>query len=262
MKSESKVQASAVLAIALVLLLSVMDTSAAEVWSEIFDDLDEWTGDTDDFIVTNGYLECTVENIGSMGSKIFHDSTVNSGTWRCDLFHAVVSSLHIFFWASEASNPYTTSEPIYFIWLDGVRFRLYRNSQELILWGADKSYSGTWTHLDVTMDESFNIHVFVNGTLRIPYKTIDPMATCLYFGFAMNQIGMAADNVVVSDSIDVPCTNETCPLHPTPIVTTPTLTRSTPTTTPTTTPPPPLPIEMIALVGGAAVVVVVLVIFM
>ena len=256
MKSESKVQASAVLAIALVLLLSVMDTSAAEVWSEIFDDLDEWTGDTDDFIVTNGYLECTVENIGSMGSKIFHDSTVNSGTWRCDLFHAVVSSLHIFFWASEASNPYTTSEPIYFIWLDGVRFRLYRNSQELILWGADKSYSGTWTHLDVTMDESFNINVFVNGTHRIHYQTLDPMATCLYFGFGMNQIGLAADNVTVSDSIDIPGNTTTT----TTTTTTPTSTPTTPTTTPTT--PPPLPIEMIALVGGAAVVVVVLVIFM
>ncbi|MHA2602699.1 MAG: hypothetical protein AM324_011285 [Candidatus Thorarchaeota archaeon SMTZ1-83] len=114
------------------------------------------------------------------------------------------------------------------------------------------------------MDESFNIDVFLDGTHLFHYQTLDPAVDSEWVDFWMSGDGDGADNVVVSNTIDVFCTNETCTLgHAGTEPTNPTTTTTTTTTTTPTTPTPvSVPIEMVALIGGVAVVLVVLVIFM
>ncbi|MHA2311591.1 MAG: hypothetical protein ACXADF_08840 [Candidatus Thorarchaeota archaeon] len=246
MKRRNSMRVSAILAIALIMLMT-LDASATVVWSDDFNDgnYNGWTIERGGFSASNGYLECTVSGTGKV-AKIVHDSTVGAGTWSFDFFYVIPGAIWVLFWGDDTSIATGT---IFNIQIYDDLVLLNKNNQELGAWSYGSPLTVGWTHVEVTMDDSFNIDVYVNGTHRIHSATLDPLVTCLYFVVAMNQIGQAVDNIVVSEQ------------EATETTTTPT-TISTPTTTPTIPSMPPVPMEMIALVGGAAVVVIVLVIFM
>ncbi len=243
------------------IMLPGSDVDATVIWSDDFNDgnYDDWTTDVVSFSAANEYLEYTEDNSPGVISKIYHNSTVNYGTWSFDFFYVMPGAIWIFFWGDDTSIQTGT---VFFIQIYESLVLLYRNTQELGHWSSSAGLTEAWTHIDVIQDESFNIDVFVNNTHRIHYKTLDPASDCSLFGVGMNKDGQAIDNVVVSDSIDVVCTDPECELeHATTTTTTPT---SSTTQTSSTTPSEPLnlPIEMIAIVGGVAVVVIILVILL
>ncbi|MFW9848048.1 MAG: hypothetical protein ACFFF4_02845 [Candidatus Thorarchaeota archaeon] len=248
----------------IVLLLSPallpMSCDAATVWSDDFSDgnYNDWTTDVESFSATDGYLECTEDTRPGAGSKIYHNSTVNYGTWSFNFLYVMPGGIWIFFWADDTS---IQTGVVFFIEIYEELVLLYRNNQELGYWSSSAVLTEAWTQIDVTMDEAFNIEVFVNETHRIHYKTVDPASDCLLFGVGMNQDGQAIDNVVVSNSIDIVCTDSDCELdHATTTTTTPTSsTTPTATTTPTVM---SLPIEMFVLVGGVVAVVIILAIYL
>ena len=109
----------------------------------------------------------------------------------------------------------------------------------------------------------------MNGTHCLSHALLFPTSrTMQYFGVSLNDgIGNAVDNIVVSDTIDIECTNATCELDhfETTTTTSDTTTTTTSNTTTSDTTPPAgdaLPLELIVLGGGIAVVVIVLVIFL
>jgi hypothetical protein len=248
-------------AMALILALAVfpIQGSAATVWSDNFEDLnyDGWVVVSGGFTCENGYLESTTE---PSDSRIDHPSTVGSGTWSYDCY--LVSGRLVFDYYVHPA--YTIQlgvavTPDQIILVNGVAELAYH----------DGEFDGAWHHIDVTMDESFLIEVFLNDTHIFHRQTLSSELDCENVDFYSNRIGNALDNVVVSDTIDVVCTNGTCEVCPatttttstTTTTTTSTTTTSTTTTTTTTTTdvPPPIPLEIIAIGGGAAVLVIVLV---
>jgi hypothetical protein len=242
-----------------VLLLSLSTlpllSSAATVWSDNFNDgvLDNWTTDTGGFTGVNDYLEATLNTTPPYDwSIIKHDSIVSSGTWRFD-FYQIFRKVVFDFYADSELNIRIGIET------DGQHISLLRGDSVLDTWNGDVYEE--WHHIDVTMDESFKIEVFLDATHIIYYQTLDPLVDCELVDCHSCGDGNGIDNVVVSDTIDVVCTDEACTLEHAAIETPTTPTTSTPTTTPAL-PAPPIPIEMIALAGGAAVVLVVLVLFM
>ena len=240
-----------------VLLLSLTlfprESSAAVVWSDNFDTstLNNWTVLSGGWTAENGYLECTENATGPYDLSIIeHNSSVNTGTWSFD-FRINAMSWKLDFYVNESA--------LFYLGVEGSfgAIQLQRNAEVLASW--DGSISGDWHHCDVTLDETFLINVFLDGTHIIRYRTLDPHLDCEVFQPTSRGDGNAFDNIMVSDTIDVVCPG--CELDPTPTTTT---TPTTPTSPPSTTPPPtPLvPVEMIALAGGVGVVIVVLVVFM
>jgi hypothetical protein len=249
----------------IVLVLSLitlpLHSHAAIVWSDNFDDgnYDGWTLEMGGMTAVNGYLECTSVPLDAP-TVIWHESTVNAGTWSADILTIGTGELIItFFWPEE-------SHLRYWLLLDGWDVSLWISASKAGEWVYDPDADDTWIHVDITVDELFNIDVFINGTHAIHHQTLDPIVSCQHFRFLMHEVGQIADNVEVSDTIDIVCTNETCTLqHEGPEPTSTTSEPSPTNTTPAPAPPPPpadIPIEMIALGGGVAVVLVVLVIFM
>jgi hypothetical protein len=262
-KNRNGLRTSAVFAIALVVLLLAFNANAAVVWSDNFDDLnyDGWTVITGGFTCENAYLECADVDV----SRINHSSDVSAGTWSWDIYCVAGSYINVHFWINEG-----TADIRFLVQLDGDSVDLQKYGPiSLMEWDSPANFANTWSHVDVTMDASFVIDVYVNDSHVIHFQTLDPMVDCGSFKIDMHHIGDAIDNIVVSDTIDVVCTNETCTLEhagdeTTPTTTEPTTTPTT-TTTPATTPPPPppaFPMELIAVGGGVAVVLVVLVIIL
>lgn len=241
---------------------------AAEVWSDDFDDgnYDGWTVFEGAFSCATGYLIATESGVSDWAG-IFHNSTVVSGTWSFDYYlvgatHFVVNLMTD---RAETSGGYNLL----------IQMKTVAVEIAIFYFGFDIKASwsfpyGTesWTHIDVTIDESWNMQVFVNGTHRLSYTLFPTDKTMLYFGVSTeNGIGNAVDNIVVSDTIDIECTNATCELDHFETTTTTedtTTTTTSDTTTSDTTPTAgdALPLELIVLGGGIAVVVIVLVIFL
>ena len=252
----------AVIFMALVLSVVTTQSSAAVVWSDNFDDgnYDGWTLESGGYTCSEGYLECTEDTVYAGFSEIYRSSSVSVGTWSFDFYYAVSSHLRVYYWTDEAGISHGSN---FFIQMDGARIMLRRYTEggtsalNLDQWAPEGSYVGKWNHVDVTMDESFVTNVFVNGTHRIHYTSVSPEAECAFFIVAMNNIGDAIDNIVVSDTID---------LQPNASYITTTTTETTQTDTDTTTPPPDgattFPIEILALGGGAVVLLIVVVILL
>jgi hypothetical protein len=241
----------------IVLLLSLTllprEISATVVWSDDFDppNLDNWTILSGGWTAENGYLECTENATGPYDwSIIEHASSVNTGTWSFDFRMQAIWRLDF----------YVNESALFYLGIVGTfgGLQLVRNTADLTSW--DGSISEDWHHCDVTMDETFLINVFLDGTHIIRYRTLDPQIECEVFQPTSSGESNAFDNIMVSDTIDVVCPG--CELDPT---TTTTPTQTTTTTPPSTSPPPPtplVPIEMIAIAGGVVLVIVVLVVFM
>jgi len=239
-------------------------TYAAKVWSDDFDDgnYDDWTVTEGAFTCADGYLKATeyADEYGQW-SGICYNSTVVSGTWSFDYYY--IGGIHF---SATLMTDTQHSQGGYNLVIH-IRSNAVEIGVKQISWTVFASWEfppgyESWTHIDVTIDDSRNMQVFVNGTHRLSYSLFSTSYTMQYFGFATkNGIGNAIDNIVVSDTMDVVCTNATCELdhYEATTETTPTTT-TTNDTTPTDV--PALPLELIALGGGAVVVVLVLVIFM
>ncbi len=239
-----------------VLLLSLTiiptESSAADGWSDSFDDplLPNWTTLAGGWSADNGYLECT-ENAtgGNDWSIIEHDSSVKTGTWSFDFYQNYMG------WSFDF---YVNEGELLYMYVGGSAsgINVFRGMSELASW--DAAISRDWHHCDVTMDETFLINVYVDGTRIIHYHTLDPLIDCEVIQITSSGDGNAFDDVVVSDTVDFDGTIATCPDCPQD----PPPTSTDPTPTPDPTPLPPVPIELLAIAGGVGIVVLVLVLFM
>jgi hypothetical protein len=241
---------------------------AAEVWTENFNDgnYDGWTVVNGQFSASQGYLEAIEwQDEYAWLCEIGCNSTITAGTWSFD-YNPAGGSMYVRF-MTEGHRATAGANRM---------LRIRMSSMGLCSWAPPgdwpptssceteiESESGHWTHIDITVDEELHTQVYVNGSHELSYTFFISDKTFLYFGITTQQgVGWCLDNIVVSDSLDVDCTNETCDLdHYDPTTTEPT------TTTPSDTTPGPLepatvPIEYIALGAGVVVIIVVLVVFM
>lgn len=135
---------------------------AAEVWSDDFDDenYDGWTVTEGEFTCADGYLEVTEHDVGwNAWSGIYHNSTVTSGTWSFDYFR-VTGRLSVNLMTDK--HKLTLGYNL-FIYLRVTHIEIVRYTQ------GDEGHGATlasleileayecWTHIDVTIDESWNI---------------------------------------------------------------------------------------------------------
>lgn len=254
--------------------------SASVVWSEDFEDIVDWTIDA----VTAGkggamsIIDGRLESTGVNWSETSHQSNVDTGTWSFDVINPVTniklyySPHHPNIYRNIARStavhfmmeaPETWNGSSYALMFSGIHIQLNRYTLLgtigvffLDTCEIEAQTEGTW-HFDVTLDESGFFSVFVNDTHRIAYEAAVADYDWEYFCFG-SEPGASIDNIVVSDSIDVQCTNETCTLEHPELTTT---TTPPPETTTTTTPPPLFPTEMLAVAVGVSVVLVVVVVF-
>ena len=232
-----------------------MLVSADDTWSDNFNDLDYvgWTVDNGTFSAANAYLECTEFAQNANFSLIRHESNVSRGTWSLDCYMP-----------SEADDSIGLSlrtdadlDSHLFIQVSSDRVVLWLNMSsdvhDRLMWQSVAWYRSTftnsWTHIVVTLDEDWEFNVFVNNVHRISYTNSTPMSwvmDSLYFRFFGHVLGQAIDNVVVSDTIDY----ESLPFN----------TTQPETTTTTSTPPPDgVDMTMMLLVGGGGVAIVAIV---
>ncbi len=184
------------------LLIQPPPCRAATVWSDNFNDgnLDGWTVDTGEFSAADNTMR---GNIG-MASRGYHTSTVATGTWSFDV-HCGYLGIGIQFISIEIGDPLieyysydiTISgrmEQIYFFrhW-NYVPTRLGNYTPPTIL---------GWHHFDITRDAEGQFYVYINGTLAMEFvdTTYD---TSNYFVIQAEQ-DTAIDNIVVSDTVDIP----------------------------------------------------------
>ncbi|MBN2231051.1 MAG: hypothetical protein JW779_15815 [Candidatus Thorarchaeota archaeon] len=247
-----------ILLLLLLATLTPLTVSATEIWSDDFSDgnLDEWTtAKPERFTATNGYLECLYNATSTTDlARITSDTNFDQqyGTWSFD-FRLAATYMRVQFYDPPLRLVFTS---------DQVRLEYKRPTVDLpnvyATWIVT-GYLGTWGHVDITIQESFVIDVFINGTHRMHYEGVT-LAACEAFAFEPASIGDALDNIVISDTIDIVCENEACTLeHYTPPDTTPT-TSSTTTDNETTPLPSSTPMELLAVISIGAVLIIVVVI--
>ena len=205
---------------AVVICMSFMmnTAQAATVWSEDFNDMNDWTtvafldwntGPTvaGNFSVVGGVLTVLDNDV----NYARHDSTVEVGTWSFDLF--VPDTPHGFVGVSFMSNG-TRPLVLDSRWIaveasrEGVdRFNLWwqRGPDN---WVGDICYTPTgsilgWHHIEVTRTSGGQINVFFNGTFKYSTVTNDVTHSTYLECYAVNATGAAFDNILVSDTIDV-----------------------------------------------------------
>ena len=235
---------------AIVICMSFMlnTAQAAPVWSENFDNMDDWTTFAfldwvtgpiveGNFSVDEGVLRVLDNDV----NYARHDSTVEVGTWSFDLF--VPDTPHGYVGVSFMSNG---SRPIELDsrWIaiesatEGMdRFNLWwqRGPNN---WVGDVCYTPTgsilgWHHIDITRTSGGLINVFFNGSFEYSTTTNDVTHSTYLECYAVNATGAMFDNIEVNDEV-LPITE-------------------TPTPTPT---PSPVPWDLILLGGGIAVVAI------
>jgi hypothetical protein len=231
-------------------------TNATYEWSDDFNDgnYDGWTVDSGAFTCANLYLETTEVPSSLVSANIIHQNNISTGTWSFD-FHVPPSADHI---NIKFGNGIRLA-------LSDSTFGVYRGSYDNILFSykPSQNVAGTWTHLDITIDEISNISMFVNNSHVEHYTTL-PISGSGDFRVISWNVGDGLDNIVVNDAIDY----EALPFNESYIPTTTTTTEpeTTTTTEPTTstTPTEPteiaFPIELLA-VGAVVIVIIIIVAF-
>ncbi|MGD2072847.1 MAG: hypothetical protein PVG65_05100, partial [Candidatus Thorarchaeota archaeon] len=172
--------------------------NAAEVWSDDFDDgnSDGWNISSGDFTCANGYLETTEVAAPSTGSLIYHESSIQHGTWSFDAY-LLGNEWYLLIMVDD----YEFHTRMLYVEVRNTRISIGRVSGIIVSWDSPKSMSGTWTHIDVTVDDDWTINVFVNNTHRINYDTLS-LDTTDYLIFNPYTVGQAIDNIIVDDEID------------------------------------------------------------
>jgi len=188
---------------------------ADPVWSDDFDDLnyDGWTATNGTFTAADGTLRPDgVSNVW----RIIRPSSVAYGTWSFDALGLVnigapgYNTMILFVTVIPVpENAYSGLGIV----LGG---RIARMSLCSVLSGEVSAEElrgnryfpeGTnrlaWQHYDITRSSDGRICVYLNGTLVID-QTYVPMATSNYFSFVTSDAGARIDNIVVSDTVDIP----------------------------------------------------------
>jgi hypothetical protein len=240
-------------------------SEAAEVWTDSFDDLnyDGWTVDLGAFTCENGYLEATELDAAVEYASIRYNSSISSGTWSFDCLVVLEPPIWYYYFVGLMSeDPENTDDAFIVIEVEYYRINVKRGyADTLASWSFKNSLEGTWTHIDVTIDEDWIVNVFVNGTHRINYASFPRERDWQCFKFFPVGVGSAIDNIVVSDDIDYESLSFNESYIPTTTTTTtePETTTNTTTTTTTDTTTDAIPIELI-LVGVVIAVIVVVII--
>jgi len=242
-------------------------TCATEVWSDDFThpSLNDWTITMGEYIVMDGRLTCTEISDDHELGVIYHPSTVTNGTWSFD-YVLESGGMYVVLMTDDATGRLRGWKTLLFINPYRIQVCIHQSGttwppSPLSEWEFDGTFN-CLTEIDVTIDLDWKLQLFVNGTHRLSQSLFTTSRTLEYFGIGCEfGVGNSIDNVVVSDSIDVECTNESCELDHFD-ETTDTMPTTTTNDT-TTTDIAPIPIEMIALGGGAVIIIVlVLVVFM
>jgi hypothetical protein len=172
-----------------------MTSSAAEVWSDNFDDNDynDWIVTEGNFSIVNGALRSD-----SARSTIVHNSSISTGTWSFDVY-------------VESDNVTNTLDcAIYFINDDFAETYGLMFSEDLLLLIAGDStieqYQTTieftgWWNIKVTRDASGLFTVFINDFFYMSEVDLQ-FSSSSTFSF-WSRTGSMLDNVVVSDSVDI-----------------------------------------------------------
>lgn len=183
------------------------------VWSDSFDD-----GDYDGWTVTNGLFsaeentlkavsEGSIERYQSIseGSNVIaHPSTVATGTWSFDVYVTSEGGGEILFMTA-SNRTYVidiTSDTIYLRrrGIDGEGRRVGGKMLDFPYIVRDP-FSG-WQHIDVTREENGRIRVYHEGKWATgAYDTL--LKTSQNFLYIAPSPGIALDNIVVSNTIDV-----------------------------------------------------------
>lgn len=193
---------------------------AGVVWSDNFDD-----GDYDGWTVTSGMFspegntlkavsEGSIERYQSIseGSNVVaHPSTVATGTWSFDVYVTDDGGGEILFVVA-SNRTYMidiTSDTVY-LWRRGIDGEGRRVEGKMLKrpYIVRDPFSG-WQHIDVTRDENGRILVYHEGELVIgdsflaigSYDTL--LTTSQNFLYIAPSPGIALDNIVVSNTIDV-----------------------------------------------------------
>ncbi|MHA2026983.1 MAG: hypothetical protein ACW98U_13870 [Candidatus Thorarchaeota archaeon] len=246
------------LVIGLVFVLSLLPQSAAaEVWSDDFNDLDDWTVTQGEWTAASQTLESVDDGNWRTYDIIWHESNTTTGTWSFyyQLFgFDEIECTTILFMANGTDSPFE-----YF----GYGIRISDTNAFFVKHHGDynrvDTYAGgvasfddacgTWTKFDITRNSAGEFHVYINATSteEVPAFSVNETEYDYSERLVIYHRGWfdaCIDNLVVSDTIDI------MPITPT----TPTLTtNSTPITGET---PPP---DMTPLIAGAGGVVVLLV---
>lgn len=255
---------------AIALLISIaylpVMSEAAEVWSDNFDDedYDGWTVDLGAFTCENGYLEATELDDTVEYASIRYNSSISSGTWSFDCLVILEPPIWYYYFVGLMSeDPNNTDDAYIVIEVCYNRINIkYGYGNTKAYWAFENSLEGTWTHIDVTVDEDWNVNVIVNGTHRLNYAAFPAEKDWQCFKFFPIGVGSAIDNIVVDDAVNYDLLNES--YRPTPTTTTEpettTTTEPTTSTSPTGTTEGAFPIELLAI-GAIVIVVIVIVAF-
>jgi hypothetical protein len=221
-----------------VLCISVCTTTsnAAEVWSDDFDDLGDWTI----FGYESRYSTVTIEgNFSNPGGVLTaldddiniarHDSAVDGGTWSFDMFVQDDGEGYFYLmFMSHGAIP-ATAGPSTFVavgaWMTEGRFIVWQrveSSNAVIDINVD-TLQGCH-HIEVNRTSGGRLLVSFNGTLKADFVSNDVTSSTYLEVWGGNATGCAVDNLVVDDE---------------------------------TLSPERLPWELIAIGGGVAVVAIV-----
>ena len=241
------------IAVATVFLLCISSlpiaVDAAEVWSDNFDDevLDGWTIFAYENItigpIIDGNFSADGGRLTSMDDDINiarHNSTTNVGTWSFDMYvpNKPNADVGMTFMAND-SRPlaYASRAMTVHAWTAGNRFLIWEIRDLEIIHFESPYFPAEgvigWHHIDITRTDTGQIRVFFNGTMEWDFVSNDVTSSTYLALNAFGAEGAIFDNILVSDTIDVP-------------------------TTTTTTTAAPIPLELIVI--GVGVVIIVLVI--
>lgn len=248
--------------------------NAAVVWSDDFDDgnHDGWTVKEGEFSATNHVLEITNAEVYNL---IYHESSVVVGTWSFDMrvgestwsntFAFMASNLWL---GTFGTEEFWFFEDGYYLTFgrDPIRFTFAKFQDGTGLdWATSYAYiplagASGWQHIDITRNNAGEMHIYINGTLRIQVNDTDISTSefVCFHGRGVEGHNIALDNMSVSDTIDITPTTTT-----TTDTTTETTTEETTTTTSTTPTSDGIDTTMMLLIGGglAAVIVVLLIVW-
>jgi hypothetical protein len=208
-------------------MIFITPSRASVVWSDNFDDgnLDGWTISgasyyarkngsikaEGNFSAADKTLRATGRPIRHAFSFATHPTMTTTGTWSWDLYFNPEGTINLDTGIINLIDKPIMELPFDFNGheiiitdLGGIDFRRFENGSvnDLFPKGAFKAHPGSWTHIDLTHDSNGRWCLYANGTLAL--DVVDKyFSDFSYFGFWL-QPGPAIDNVVVSDTINIP----------------------------------------------------------
>jgi len=183
------------------------------VWSDNFDDgdYDGWSVTSGMFLAETNTLKAVSEgsieryqSISEGSNVVVHPSTVTTGTWSFDVYVTGDGGGEILFMMVPGRTYMIdiTSDNIY-LWRRGIDEEGRRVGGVMLHFPyiVRDPFSG-WQHIDITREGNGRIRVYHGGKWATgAYDTL--LTTSQSFVYIAPSSGMALDNIVVSNTIDV-----------------------------------------------------------